>query len=136
MNAAANDYLKNTSERFQKVFQTIKTTVLHLAPRAQEVFEWKMPGWKIENQKYNKYNPSMPKQGTIDPRYIHIFLVERQNGITLHIWNPNDYYGLEKNKLELENAGFKVMRGCLQFNRKSEYPVKEIQNLLEKILKN
>jgi hypothetical protein len=97
-------------------------------PQAEAVFEYNMHGWRVGRPKrVEKW------KGTIDPNYLHIFVAERKNGITLHIWNPYDPYGLAKRAKELQAAGFKVMRGCLVYNRKGEYPVGAITPLFDAV---
>ena len=82
-------------------------------PNALPVFEYKMPGWRIPRPKAGA--PRL-REGTIDPDWVHLFLVERKSGITLHLWNPADYYGLERYESDLSKVGLKVMRGCVQFH--------------------
>ncbi|HLE47567.1 MAG TPA: hypothetical protein VI818_04650 [Candidatus Thermoplasmatota archaeon] len=96
-------------------------------PEAKAVEEWGMLGWRT---RLAWEPPREAFRGTMDPRYLSVFLAERKQGITLHLWNPLDYYGLEKKKADLTKAGFKVMRGCLQFNRNSDYPVDAVMALL------
>ena len=62
-----------------------------------------------------------------------MYLAERKSGITLHLWNPVDFYGLRARTAELERAGFKVMVGCLVFTRKSEYPVGLVTDVLKDV---
>ena len=69
-------------------------------------------------------------KGTFDPNWVRVYVVERKSGITLHLWNPADFNGFRKRKAELERAGFKLMVGCFQFTRKSEYPTDLVVALL------
>lgn len=69
-------------------------------------------------------------KGTIDPNYLHLALVQRKRGVTFHIWNPRDDGYLQKNQEALSRAGFKVMRGCVEWNKKAAYPVGEIAKML------
>lgn len=122
-------YLASTSEKFRGIFEDLKKIVMKKFSHAHEGFMWNMPGWTIKLK-----NPPPPKvKGTIPHDCIAIFLVERKAGITFHIWNPFDYYLLSKNKKMLEKEGFQVMQGCLQFNKKTPYPLSAIKSLLEKI---
>lgn len=72
-------------------------------------------------------------KGTIDPNFVYIFLAKRKNGITLHYWDPVRPYGLKQNAAAFEEAGFKVMVGCLQFNRKGPFPIGAVRGLLENL---
>lgn len=123
------NYLKSTSENFRHTFREVGRVVKKVFPHSQEIFEYHMPGWKIATYR------EVPKnwRGTLDPRWMMILLVERKAGVTLHIWNPSDYYYLDKHKAFLTSAGFKVMRGCLQFNKKQAFPIEAVKQLLKKI---
>ena len=72
-------------------------------------------------------------RGTLDPNWVQIYLVERKSGITLHLWNPVDFGSMQRRKPELSRLGFKVMVGCMQFNRKSDYPMDSVERLLEDV---
>ncbi len=122
-------YLDRGSERFRQVYVELAEIVREVFPSAEAAFAYKMPGFRIKVTR----REVKEWKGTIDPNYLQLFLVERQQGITLHVWNPADYYGLDKRKEELTRAGFKVMRGCLQWNKKQVYPLETVQVLLESI---
>lgn len=117
------NYLITTSDKFQHIHNDLGKVVYEVFPQAEEVFEYKMLEWKIAT------NREVPKDwiGTLDPRWLTILLVERKGGITLHIWNPADYYFLDKHRALLTSAGFEVMRGCIQYNRKQPYPIKTVE---------
>lgn len=95
-------------------------------PDARGVEDWGLRGWRIPT-----HAGLTEWTGTIDPNFIHIFLVERKQGITLHFWNPLDPGALKRDSSALQKAGFKVMVGCLQFNRKGEFPLAAVLPLLE-----
>lgn len=123
-------YLKKTSLRFREINDRLDRTIRALFPEAERVFAYGIPGWRIARRRW--IDPKSVK-GTIDPNWVHIFLAERKAGITLHMWNPVDFNAMQRRKAELSGAGFKVMVGCLQFNRKSEYPLEAIGRLLEDV---
>ncbi len=92
----------------------------------REVFEYDCPGWAVPLPK-----ELVPEQvGTMPSDSLYVLLAERKAGITMHFWNPLSYTFLEEHAAWLKEAGFKPMRGCLQFNRKSAYPVEEVGRLL------
>lgn len=85
-----------------------------------------MRGWRIPT------NAGLAEwKGTIDPNFVHVFLAERKQGLTLHFWNPLDPGALHREKTGLREAGFKVMVGCLQFNRKGDFPIAAVLPLLD-----
>ena len=86
--------------------------------------KWNLPGWKIERE-----NVLEEARGTIDPRFVHVLIAERKAGLTVHLWNPVDYYWLDTQKEALQRAGFKVMRGCVQFNRKQPFPFDTMESV-------
>ena len=122
-------YLDNSSDRFRQVYSELAGTVQRVFPNAENAFAHEMPGFKVKVS----HKEIKDWKGTINPNYIQIYLVERKNGITLHIWNPLDFYGLDKKREELTKEGFKVMRGCLQWNRKQVYPMETVESLLASI---
>jgi len=122
-------YLGKSSDRFRQVYSELERVIEGVFPRGEQAFAYKMPGFrvKVSGREITGW------KGTIDPNYLQIFLVERKSGITLHIWNPLDFYGLDKRREELTQAGFRVMRGCLQWNTKRAYPMETVKGLLESI---
>lgn len=119
-------YLDKSHDGFRQVYVELEKVVMAVFPNAERAFAYDMPGFEI------KMSDKEIKdwKGTIDPNHLQIFLAQRKSGITLHIWNPLDYYGLDGKRDELTKAGFKVMRGCLQWNRKQPYPMEAVKNLL------
>ena len=101
-----------------------------LFPDVEEVFSYGMHGWKVPRRKTVE-----SRTGTMDPNWLFIGLAERAAGITLHVWNPLDWQGLKAHRAQFEAAGFKVMVGCLQFNRKSEFPVDVVDAMVARIAK-
>jgi hypothetical protein len=88
-----------------------------------------MPGWRVAR----KVLPPASWDSTIDWRYVLVALADRKAGLSLHVINPADYLGLENARPWLEAAGFKVMRGCLQFHRKGEFPIDAVGRLLKQV---
>ncbi|MBM2827383.1 MAG: hypothetical protein HW403_1447 [Dehalococcoidia bacterium] len=121
-----NSYLKETSARFQQVHGNLDKIIVEAFPSAELVFEYNMPSCRVRITK----EPITVWKGTIDPNYLFIAIVERKSGITLHLWDPRDYYGLEAVKDELTKVGFKVMRGCIHWNRKADYPIETVEKLI------
>ena len=119
-------YLSAASERFQSVFQELSVAVHKSFPEAEPTFAHGMPGFRAQITNIHKEN----LRGTFDLNHLQLFLVERKSGITLHIWDPRNYYGLDEVRDELTKIGFKVMRGCLVWNRKREYPVDRMKQLI------
>jgi len=129
----AKAYLGKTSPRFREVHASLGRSIGDLFPDARSAFEHGMPGWRIPRPR--RVDPASVK-GTIDPNWVHVFLAERKAGITLNLWNPVDVGGFRRRKRELERAGFKVMVGCLQFNRKSAYPIGLVVEILRDVKKS
>ncbi len=120
------------SDRFKKIYAKLKEIVMREFPNATEGEAFGMRGFraKITKEDIKEW------KGTMNPNYFFVCPVERKAGITLHIWYPVDYYALDKIRKEYEEAGFKVMRGCLQWNRKSEYPIHMIEDLVKNIARD
>jgi hypothetical protein len=97
-------------------------------PRAEDAFEYNMRGWAIRRP-----TRITEWKGTIDPNWIRIFVAERKQGITVHVWNPYDPACLAKQGLD--GHGFKVMVGCIQFNRKGDVPVDALAPVLDEMRK-
>ena len=123
-------YLEKSSPRFQRTFHALEQIVKKRFPDAERAFGYKMPGWRILVK--GRVPPEM-QGGTIDARFVHIHLVERKHGITFHLWNPVDYGGLERAAPALQEAGFKVMAGCVQFNRKADFPIEAVERVLARL---
>ena len=122
-------YLSDASDRFREVFSGLEEVVKRVFPTAMAGFEYNTPGWKIERMNVKEGE----RQGTINPRFVYVSLAERKAELTLYLWNPVDYYWLDTQKEELEGAGFKVVRGCVQFKRKRPFPLAAIEDVLQKI---
>lgn len=120
--------LHGGSDRYKETFSRLGEVIEAVFPTAQASFEYNLPGWKIERE-----NVQEETKGTIDPRFVHVLIAERKAGLTLHLWNPADYYWLDKQKEALQGAGFKVMRGCVQFNRKQPFPFDTMESVLRTI---
>lgn len=126
--ATASQTKGTGSPRFAAVRSALESEVIRLFPDARPSSDYNMAGWRIPRpRRIDSW------KGTIDPNFVHIFLAERKNGITLHFWNPYNPYGLKQNAATFEAAGFKVMVGCLQFNRKGEFPMAAVARLLESV---
>ncbi|TLZ55006.1 MAG: DUF1801 domain-containing protein [Methanobacteriota archaeon] len=125
--------LARASPRFRAIHESIGRAVRDLFPEAVTAFDFGMSGWRIPRRR--RVDPESVK-GTIDPNWVHIFLAERKAGITLNLWNPVDFNGFRRHRAELERAGFKLMVGCIQFNRKSEFPIGLVVDLLKDIEKS
>lgn len=104
----------------------LEQQLLRLFPHVEPVFAYGLHGWRMK-----RLRPVEWTVGTVDPAYVHVFVAERAQGITLHVWSPFDPKLLARHRSDLDAAGFKVMVGCLQFNRKSDYPVDAVRPLLE-----
>ena len=93
---------------------------------AESTFANGMPGFRARVTDTRQED----QRGTFDPNHLQLFPVERKSGITLRIWGPRNYYGLDEVRDELTKVGFKVMRGCLVWNRKREYPFERMKGLI------
>lgn len=98
--------------------------------RVEAVTAYNVHGWRIQRP------VTIPNwKGTIDPNFVHVGVAERKAGITLFLWNPAEPQILRLHAEELAAAGFKVMVGCLQFNRKSAFPLDAVVPILTAIRK-
>lgn len=116
------------SDRFKALHEALDAHMHALFQDAQAVFAYGMHAWKVPRRREVEWT-----RGTMDPNWLFVGLAERKAGLTLHVWNPIQYDGLEQRRATLEAAGFKVMVGCLQFNRKSEFPLQATKDLLTAI---
>lgn len=123
-------YLAKTDPAFQKTYAAVKKIVKKYFPNAKEGFAYGIPGFTSRTTK------TLIKDwpGTMDPNFVMIGLARRAQGITLHGW-CGDYYFLEKHAPMLTKAGFKVMRGCVQWNKKAEYPMDVVEKLIAEMAK-
>lgn len=123
-------YVKAASPRYQDAHTRLARLVKRRLPRARKILQHGMPGWVAPRP---PGSPRPARAGTLPPDRVYVFLAERKAGLTLHLWYPGDYGLLEKHKRALEEAGFKVMRGCLQFNRRGELPLAPVDALLARV---
>lgn len=95
-------------------------------PNAEPVHAWGLDGWAVKVQ-------DRPEgwTGTMDPERLMVFPLERKAGITVHVWDPRNPELLQWNDAALQAAGFKVMVGCLQWNRKAPVDVEALRRLFE-----
>lgn len=114
------------SPRLLALKQSLEDQLRQLFPAVEPVFAYGLHGWRMK-----RLRPVAWTVGTIDPAYVHVFVAERAQGITLHVWSPFDPALLQRHREALGGAGFKVMVGCLQFNRKADYPLQAVRPLLE-----
>lgn len=130
MSAEVKAYLAKTDSEFQKTYAAVKKMVKKYFPNAKEFYEYGISGFKARTTK------TLIKDwpGTMDPNFAYIGLARRTQGITLHGW-CSDYYFLDKHKTELAKAGFKVMRGCVQWNKKAPYPLPVVEKLIAAMAK-
>jgi hypothetical protein len=112
---------------FPDIEAALERELLARFPGAERVQAYGMRGWRIRRPRAVAWT-----HGTMDPNFLYVSLADRRQGTTLHIWNPLDWKGLSKSKVELERAGFKVMVSCLQFTRKRPYPLEAVARLLDR----
>ncbi len=95
-------------------------------PKAEPTFSYNMHGWRMRR-------PTDIKdwKGTIDPNWILIGIAERKQGITIHLWNPYDPGCLKKSEPRLKAAGYNVMVGCVNYNRKGDVPLDSLAPILD-----
>lgn len=125
-------YVKQASPKYQAAYKELDAWIKKRLPTAKPIFEWGMPGWKVALPKDKQ---PVEHRGTYDPTSIMILLADRKAGITMHVWSPLEPQILSKLDKQLTKAGFKVMVGCIQYNRKGDYPVTAVMPLLERLAK-
>ena len=113
------------SPRLKAVHAELGRRMKALFPEAEAVFLYGMHGWRVPRRRKVEWIT-----GTIDPNWLVVAVAERAQGITLHLWDPVEWDVLANRKDGLRAAGFKVMKGCLQFTRKADYPVEAVGDLL------
>jgi len=113
---------------FAQIQAMLATEVKKRFPKAVPVREYGIDGWQIARQKRVEWT-----HGTVDPNYVLVGVADRKQGPVLHLWNPLDWKGLGKHRTQLEAAGFKVMVGCLQFNRQKPYPMAAVAAVLDAV---
>lgn len=94
--------------------------------RVEPTFAYNMHGWRIRRP-----TDIQDWKGTIDPNWILIGIAERKQGITIHLWNPYEPGGLKKNEVKLKSAGYQVMVGCVNYNRKGDVPLEPLAPILD-----
>jgi uncharacterized protein YdhG (YjbR/CyaY superfamily) len=117
-----------SSARLDATHARLDALVRKRFPKAEDAFEYNMRGWVIRRPVHIQ-----EWKGTIDPNWVRIFIAERKHGITVHVWNPYDPACLAGHGLAA--AGFKVMVGCIQFNRKGDVPVDALAPVLDEMRK-
>ncbi len=120
--------LHGADERYQAAHAALESAVQKVFPEAEASIAWDMACWKIPRP-VDKVNSEA--KGTFDPAVVVVGLADRKAGPTLHIWHPGAYDLLDQNAAWLKEAGFKVMKGCLPWSRKSDYPIEAVQRILQ-----
>ncbi len=69
--------------------------------------------------------------GTLPRTHVTLAPTERKEGITVHLWHPLAPTLIQDNASWLQEAGFKPMVGCLQWNRKAPCPIDVFERLLD-----
>lgn len=123
-------YLERSGERYREAHEAVEAMLEDRFPVFDRVFENGMPMWRIPRP---DGAPMPEREGTIDAAYVHIGLVERKAGLTLHLWYPPEYDLIDRFAEELVAAGLKPMQGCVQFNRMGAFPATAIEPLLDHI---
>lgn len=123
-------YLASTDPEFRKTYVAVKKMVKKYFPNAKEEFAYGIPGFtaRVTKTRIDGW------PGTMDPNFAMIGFARRAQGITLHGW-CGDYRFLEKHAATLTKAGFKVMRGCVQWNKKVPYPLPVVEKLIAAMAK-
>ena len=128
VDAAHGAYVDAAGPRFQEAYLQLAAAIRRVFPHARAVMAYDMPMWRAQRP------PGAPMPdvaGTIDAAHVHVGLVERKAGLTLHAWYPGDYHFLDARAPAMAAAGLKTMRGCLQFTRKGPFPIEAVERLLE-----
>ncbi|HUR60940.1 MAG TPA: hypothetical protein VM286_01065 [Candidatus Thermoplasmatota archaeon] len=97
-------------------------------PNVEPTFAWNMHGWRIRRP-----TDIRSWKGTIDPNWILIGVAERKQGMAIHLWNPYDPGCLKKSEPGLKAAGYNVMVGCVNYNRKGDVPLASLAPILDGI---
>jgi hypothetical protein len=116
------------SPRMAKAWRELDAAVRRVFPEAEPVFDYGARGWRVPRRiRVESW------KGTIDPNWLKVYVAERAQGITLHLWNPCEPGFLKRNATALQAHGLKAMVGCLQFTRKGDYPVAAVEALLREV---
>ena len=119
--------IATTSPRFQALHREMGQLVHAVFPQARPIVSWGMPAWAVAV-------PRPPAEtawrGTLPRTELTIGPTEKKSGVTMHFWHPNQPNILAENRDWLTQAGFKVMVGCVQWNRKSDFPIAAFERLL------
>lgn len=119
--------LAATSDRFRALHAALGQRVSAVFPDAAPVVSYDRPAWAVA---VPRPPPAKTWKGTLPREELVIAPSERNDGVTIHVWHPNEPGLLAKNEDRLSAAGFKVMVGCLQWNRKADLPLDAIERLL------
>lgn len=68
-------------------------------------------------------------KGTYDPALTVIGIADRKSGPTIYFLDPGDYFVLDTHRALLEDAGFKLGRGCIMHTRKGALPIAPLVEL-------
>lgn len=120
--------LADATPAFLELHRTIGEAVAGVCPAARAVVEYGIAGWALPVA-----NPPSADawKGTMPRTHCFVGPAEKKAGTTIHVWHPNHPHLLRDHEAMLRGAGFKVMVGCLQWNRKAPPPVDALAALLE-----
>ncbi len=79
--------------------------------------------------------PEEDWKGTMPRDVFTVGPTEKKAGITVHVWHPKKPTLLQDNAAWLNDAGFKPMVGCLQWNKKADFPMDAFERLLDEAAK-
>lgn len=116
------------SPRLHAARDELERNLRRLFPGVERITAYNMHGWRVRRPVRIVDWP-----GTMDPNWVQVFVAERKQGVTVHVWNPYDYDAFRRHAAGLQAAGFKPMVGCVQYNRKGEVPVAALLPVLEGI---
>lgn len=125
--------MAEASPRLQAIDAAIGKALKARWPKArkQRIYpgtSYDMEAWQItipDPVPKEEWKGTMPRdQFTVAP-------TEKKAGITVHVWHPKKPELLGENAAWLKEAGFKPMVGCLQWNRKAEFPMDAFERLLD-----
>ena len=114
--------------RLQATREGIEAMLKSRFAKVEPVFAYNMHGWKVRRPVTITDWP-----GTMDPNWITVFVAERAQGVTVHLWNPYEYKALKRHEKQLVAAGYKVMVGCVNYNRKGDVPLDAIAPILDEM---